>query len=78
MSDNYSDGYDYFGSCDKDGEEWLIKQWAEWPTRVDQRFTTNIAFLHGAYIAYEQHYRRTPKTSKDLRSHFDLRWKMMK
>lgn len=61
-------------SCYADGDsrDWFERQWAAWPTRVDQRYTTNISFLYGGVLAFRAEHGRDPKMSRDFASH--VKW----
>ena len=50
---------------------WFERQWFAWPKRVDERYTTNISFLYGGWLAYRDMFGCELVVSRDLRSHFD-------
>lgn len=67
---NYTEGYICFNNADIQTVQWFRDQWRLWPKRVDERYTTNIGFLYGAYKAcVEDGF--IPMVSDQLASHFN-------
>lgn len=64
MSENISEGRSLYLE-DKDSRPWFVKQWKHWPTRVDERYTTNISFLYGGILAYRELTNLEPEVSKE-------------
>jgi hypothetical protein len=48
---------------DAETKDWFHRQWKAWPTRVDERLTTNIALHHGGVIAYRLEHGADPEMS---------------
>lgn len=57
---------------DPDTRQWFIKQWKHWPTRVDERYTTNISFLYGGILAYRELTGLEPEVSEDYS--YSVKW----
>lgn len=48
------EGAQCFLQGDQETRDWFLKQWKEWPTRVDPMLTTNASFHHGAILAFKE------------------------
>ena len=53
-------------------DQWFLKQWEQWPVRVDPENTTNISFLYGGILGYREVYGIDPPISGDLQVHVDF------
>lgn len=60
---NEIDGNCLYATGDADTRAWFCRQWAIWPERADQRFTTNMSFLYGGVVAFRAEHGRDPKMS---------------
>lgn len=67
-SENQRDGWHHYATGDKETRAWFERQWAIWPQRADQRYTTNTSFHYGAVQAFRAEHGRDPVMSTGLRS----------
>lgn len=65
--DNRNQGRSLYATGDAETRAWFECQWAIWPTRADERFTTNLSFHHGGVIAYREEHGRSPEMSRQFR-----------
>ena len=66
---NEQDGRACFSIGDTETREWFMRQWLEWPVRIDQRLTTSGSFHYGGVLAYRIENGRDPPMSRALRTH---------
>lgn len=69
MSENRREGEEHYRDGGDDARAWFERQWAIWPTRADERFTTNISFLYGGVVAYRDLNATEPALSRQFRGH---------
>lgn len=65
---NQLDGANHYADGDVAAKLWFARQWAAWPKRVDERYTTNISFLYGGLTAYRVEHGCEPKLSEQFAS----------
>lgn len=65
-NDNYADGHVAYSTGDTETRDWFQRQWAAWPERVDDRYTTNMTFHRGAIAAFREETGREATMSADL------------
>jgi hypothetical protein len=68
MCDNETEGQYLYAAGDAETRNWFHRQWAIWPTRADERLTTNLAFHRGAQVAYEIERGEKPHMSAELKT----------
>ncbi len=67
MSDqNIIEGRNHYAKGDAETRAWFHKQWAMWPNRAVERFTTNICFHYGGVKAYRAEHGKEPELSEEF------------
>ncbi|GAM01722.1 hypothetical protein SP5_068_00900 [Sphingomonas parapaucimobilis NBRC 15100] len=66
---NRDEGREHYANSDDSTRLWFERQWAIWPERADERFTTNMSFHYGGVCAFREANGCDPVMSKDFASH---------
>lgn len=69
--ENIADGNSHYMTGGTDARVWFERQWAMWPERADERYTTNLSFHYGAVQAFRAEHGREPTLSKQFRSNVE-------